>query len=146
MTVGNDRLPGLQPLLGSPTRPSTTRASPVMVRSSTVWSGFTTNTYWALLAGLHRSGWARRSRRGSIVSVTDTLTNCPGQRCRVWFGNVPLIRMVPVVGSTGLSTNVIRPIDGCPRDQVGGRVDLHRPRAMYRFKSGRRASGMPNDT
>ena len=84
------------------------------------------NTYWPCWP-VCTAGVGTTMACGSVISVTETLTNCPGQRCRVSFGNVPLIRIVPVVGSTALSTNVILPTErraGVVRRQ---RLDLHRP-------------------
>ena len=62
------------------------------------------------------------------------------------MANVPLILMVPVVGSTALSTKEMRPVDTLAVSFGGLAATLIVPMAMYRFSSGNRASGMPNVT
>src|ERR1700758_5022085 len=83
---------------------------------------------------------------GSVERVTLTLTNCPGQRGRFSFANVPLILIVPVVWSTALSTNVIRPFGAGPTSVGGWAVTRTVPAARYRLNAGSCASGIANDT
>jgi hypothetical protein len=48
----------------------------------------------------------------SVARVSVTFANWPGQSRPSLFAKVPLSRIVPVVASTTLSTNVTAPVTG----------------------------------
>src|SRR5204862_4134695 len=109
--------------------------------SSAVLSGLTTNTEepcWPLCTAEDGTTIAF----GSVASVVTTLTNCPGHRRRRSFLKDAFTRMVPVVGSTALSTNVIWPSDGGPSPDGGLASTWTAPFSRYAFSIGSCASGM----
>ena len=82
-----------------------------MLRSSTVESGLTTNTYCPV-------GPLCTEDEGVTIAsfcsckVSTTLTYWPGQSALSPFGNSALSLIVPVVASAELSTKESRPIVG----------------------------------
>src|SRR5581483_1616718 len=81
-----------------------------------------------------------------VPSRKVTLTNWPGHRRRSAFANVPFRRIIPVVLSTVLSTNVSLPDTGLASSLGTTAVTGTGPEDIWRLISGRSCSGTPKLT
>src|SRR6185503_10955676 len=101
--------PGCRP--DAMTVSSPTARSILMLRSSTVWSGLTTKTYWPF-----GPFWIAvdgvTTALSCSYSVSTTFTNWPGHSAVSLFANSALRRIVPVVVSALLSMKLRRPVMG----------------------------------
>ena len=98
--------PGCRPFSITASRGSVRET--VTARDSTVLSLFTTKTYSPFCPRCTASAGATTAPCCS-PSVSCTSTNCPGQSASSLLRKVALRRMVPVRGSTALSTKVSVP-------------------------------------
>src|SRR5205814_3365714 len=101
--------PAFRPLATTVSSPSA-RAI-VMLRSSTVESGLTTNTYCPV-GPLCTAADGVTIASFCSCKVSTTLTNWPGHRALSVLGNSALSLIVPVVASAALSMNDRRPATG----------------------------------
>src|ERR1700680_706396 len=109
-------------------------------RDSTVSSDFTTYTngpFW--LAVMAWTGTTVAAPCWDRVKVVFTYK--PGHRVFRELAKVPLRWIVPVVGSTALSTKVSVPSSGAPGSLGTAATTRRVPCAMYLFTSGRYCCG-----